>query len=349
MRIAQSAVAMQGEHHQVTKTEKRESLRVWVDSPAAESPATERPSAISPPEKGAEPAKYERVSLEPSLQDRLKLELIQKLLGKLTDQDICFCKVDPEHPADDAAAPPEIVTRANQVAQQGAPQGPKKAGWGIAYDYHESYSEVETSSFTAAGKVQTADGKSIDFSVQLQMSRSFMESRDIRLRAGDAPVTDPLVINFDGTAAELTQTKFRFDIDADGESDQVSFVSSGSGFLALDLNGDEQINDGHELFGPRTGEGFAELAAYDEDRNGWIDEADSVYDRLRIWTKDEKGQDQLFALGQKNVGAIFVGSVATPFQQKTAQNELLGKVRSTGVFLKEDGSAGTVQQIDLAV
>ena len=32
-----------------------------------------------------------------------------------------------------------------------------------------------------------------------------------------------------------------------------------------------------------------------------------------------------------------------------ANNNNLGDVRSSGVFLKEDGQAGSVQQIDLAV
>lgn len=358
MRIAQSTVAMQGEHTFVEKSEKRESLRVWKDQPA------DPPSAEGPSPRMTEVAPPTEAPLEPSIQDKLKMAMLKKLLGLLTDEELCFCTFEPEVEADDAAARPapaergagdraehaERVARTNRIAQQGPSRAPGRVGWGIAYDYFESRSEVETASFSAVGKIQTTDGKSIDFSVQLQMSRAYMETTQVRFRAGDAEqLTDPLVINFDGPAAELTQTKYRFDLDADGESDQISFVTGGSGFLALDLNDDAQINDGRELFGPSTGDGFAELAAHDDDRNGWIDEADAVYDRLRIWTKDEEGRDQLFALGQKGIGAIFVGNVATPFHHKDAQNELLGKVRSTGVFLKENGLAGTVQQVDLAI
>lgn len=29
------------------------------------------------------------------------------------------------------------------------------------------------------------------------------------------------------------------------------------------------INDGNELFGPQTGDGFAQMATHDEDNNGW--------------------------------------------------------------------------------
>jgi hypothetical protein len=56
-----------------------------------------------------------------------------------------------------------------------------------------------------------------------------------------------------------------------------------------DRNGDGAIDHGRELSGATTGDGFAELAAYDEDGNGWIDENDSIYQHLRIWSKDAQG------------------------------------------------------------
>ena len=88
---------------------------------------------------------------------------------------------------------------------------------------------------------------------------------------------------------------------------RISFVGPGSGFLALDQNGDGTVNDGSGLFGARTGNGFHELAAYDDDGNGWIDEGDSVYVGLRIWEKDAEGNDRLMALGKRGLGAIFLG------------------------------------------
>ena len=69
---------------------------------------------------------------------------------------------------------------------------------------------------------------------------------------------------------------------------KISFVGSGSGLLALDKNGDGIINNGTELFGPNTQDGFSELSKYDSDGNGWIDENDSVYDNLRICGKGWK-------------------------------------------------------------
>jgi hypothetical protein len=148
---------------------------------------------------------------------------------------------------------------------------------------------------------------------------------------------------------ELTHTKFSFDIDADGRNDQIAFTKPGSGFLALDRNSDGKINDGTELFGALTGDGFSELADFDTDNNNFIDENDSIYDKLRIWQKDDDGRDRLLALGQTGIGAIFLGSIVSPFDIKTHDNILLGRVKSTGIFLRENGSAGSMQQIDLVV
>lgn len=66
------------------------------------------------------------------------------------------------------------------------------------------------------------------------------------------------------------------------------------------------------------GSGFKELSVFDEDNNGWIDENDTIYEKLRIWIKDGKGNDQLLALGQKGVRAIYLGNVATDFSLKNS-------------------------------
>ena len=63
---------------------------------------------------------------------------------------------------------------------------------------------------------------------------------------------------------ELSDQTFYFDLDADGKEEEIS-VLNGSGYLALDKNGDGVINDGSELFGTKNGDGFADLARYDED------------------------------------------------------------------------------------
>ncbi len=179
--------------------------------------------------------------------------------------------------------------------------------------------------------------------------REFTVQHDISFRAGDAKKIDPLIINFSGAAAQLTDTKYQFDLNSDGRKDNISFVQPESGFLTLDKNEDGKVNNGKELFGPNTGNGFSELAKYDSDGNQWIDESDPIFKKLKIWTKDAKGTDSFFTLADKNVGAIFLGSISVQFEYKNAQNDSRGGVKRTGVFVKESGMAGTVQQIDLTV
>jgi PAS domain-containing protein len=231
-----------------------------------------------------------------------------------------------------------------------AGRGAAPAGFGVEYDFHAERTETEELRFAAEGVVQTADGQTIRFAVAFEMSRSFTERIDVSLRLGDAArKKDPLVVNFAGTAAQLSDRTFRIDLDGDGRQDEAHFVAEGSGFLVFDRNADGRIDRANELFGPRTGDGFAELAQLDADRNGWIDEADADYAKLQVWTKDATGADRLQSLEEANVGAISLARLATPFSIRDGSNALLGEARSSGVYLSEDGKAGTIQQIDLAV
>ncbi len=228
-------------------------------------------------------------------------------------------------------------------------QAPSNGSWGMAIESQEYYEETEKVSFASQGHVTTADGREINFSVDLSMSRSFAQANSFSLNFGNANLCDPLVVNFDAASAGLSNVKFSFDLDADGTSDQVSALLKGSGFLALDKNEDGVINDGNELFGTQSGDGFADLASYDSDGNDWIDENDPIYDKLRIWVKDDAGNSKLIALGEKGVGAIFLGSVSTEYGLKNSANQTNGQLRRTGVFLKENGTAGTIQHVDLAL
>lgn len=218
----------------------------------------------------------------------------------------------------------------------------------LSFNAEEYYSEQENMLFSSVGTVRTADGREINFNVDLSMSRSFTQAYRQELNLSALQKTcDPLVINFDADAASLSDQKFRFDIDADGEEDNVSMLGAGSGYLALDKNGDGVINDGSELFGPQSGNGFQDLSAYDEDGNGWIDENDSIWSKLKIWCKNPDGTDSLYTLGDKGVGAICLQNTATDFSLKGSNGQDNGYLRSAGIFLYENGNVGTVQHLDL--
>ncbi|WP_261841143.1 hypothetical protein [Aliamphritea ceti] len=211
------------------------------------------------------------------------------------------------------------------------------------------YKEKEKLQVDTQGTVTTADGRQINFLMELEMERSFELEESMQIRHSEREVMDPLMINLGNAGAALTSTSFSFDLDADGTTEQISFATGGSGFLALDINNDNKINDGSELFGTQGSDGFAHLARYDDDGNKWIDESDEVFDKLKIWSRDEAGNDQLISLKQAGVGAIYLGAGSGNFDLTDSSNQLLGQVKSTGMFLMESGEAGSIQEVDLAI
>ncbi len=181
------------------------------------------------------------------------------------------------------------------------------------------------------------------------MSRSFTEYYEENYDIGVLHCTDPLVINLNSNIAELSDQTFFFDLDCDGEKEEIATLGSGSGYLALDINGDGIINDGSELFGTQSGNGFADLAKYDSDGDGWIDEDDDIWSKLIIWTKDENGNDKHYSLSEAGVGAICLQNSRTEFSVNSMKdNHTNGIIRNTGIFLYENGGVGTVQHLDLA-
>ena len=208
--------------------------------------------------------------------------------------------------------------------------------------------EKEMTTYEAKGTVKTTDGRSIDVDMNASMERCKVSEVFVPMASPLDALFDPLIINTGSDTAELSDKKFKFDLDADGKEDEISTLGEGSGFLALDKNGDGKINDGNELFGVKSGDGFKDLAEYDIDGNGWIDENDEVFDQLKVWYKTENG-DELKSLKDAGVGAIFLGAEETEFRMDGADQVLDGKIRKTGMFLKENGGAGTIQHVDMAI
>lgn len=349
MKIDNAKLNLAAQHIAQTRITEQSSLKTWVgerrpdfEGRSARQGMPQDQLTLSPQVRDAAPtrqcAKLDD-DCEMDTVDSLKATIVKMMVKALTGRD--FEIFDPSELA-------KAMSGGKLPVLEEVPQSlpDPRAGWGLEYDYYASHYEYESLSFSADGVINTADGQAINFSVSLNMTREFYSEQRVQVRAGDAKAIDPLVLNFGGKAAELTETRFNFDLDTDGRLDQIAWLGPQSAFLALDRNGDGAVNDGSELFGPRTGDGFAELAAWDEDGNRFIDAGDSIYDRLRLWMRGEDGSQQLLALGQKGVGAIYVGHLAAPFAVKDAQNALLANAVSAGFFLSESGEAGTVQQLD---
>jgi hypothetical protein len=220
-------------------------------------------------------------------------------------------------------------------------------GWSIEYSTTTVHEEARQLRVSISGTVTTEDGRKIAFALDLGLNSEYSSINQDTVKTGPVKV-DPLVINFSGGLPGLADTKFSFDINSDGSNELVSATAAGSGFLALDSNGDGKINNGSELFGPATGSGYSELSKYDDDQNGWIDANDAIFAKLSIWTKDEAGNDKLLTLKEAGIGALSLNAVASPFSLMDDTNQLKGQVQSTGIYLSEQGKVGAMQQIDLA-
>lgn len=213
----------------------------------------------------------------------------------------------------------------------------------------ETYKESESLEFSTKGIIQ-ADGKEIEVDVNFSLSREFAIEQRLSLSVfgGEEKkeeFVDPLVISLEGSMPKISSdTTFNFDIDSDGQIDQISTLEGQNGFLALDKNENGKIDDGNELFGTKSGNGFKDLNIYDEDKNGWIDENDPIFNKLRVWVKTST-EDRLVALGEVGIGAVYLGHQNTPFTYKDL-NGTHAQMRSSGMFLYENGQSGAVSQID---
>ncbi|WCN15000.1 hypothetical protein GV054_19295 [Marinomonas mediterranea] len=217
----------------------------------------------------------------------------------------------------------------------------------VRQKYHQ-VSEQESTSFKAKGEIVLSNGASLNVDFSLDMSRTRDEQYYGEVVFTGALV-DPLVVNLNGNTAQLTHHKVAFDLDDDGEDDQLHFATGDSAFLALDKNGNGLIDGGSELFGPQSGSGFADLASYDENGDGMIDELDSVFDQLVLTQRDENGQETLISLKDVGIEAFILERTETPFSLFNDKGEPTGVIRETGLYVKNNGSIDSMQHVDLIV
>lgn len=323
-----------------------------------------QPDRVEVSEEGREASESEKAEkskkagkFELTVKQKMELKLIHAAFSQISEGDFEF--LDPEEflEAMEQASKGKLGEGNGNSGESSDSSGHppaeadrgEGANFGFSYEYEETHYESEKLSFAAEGSIRTKDGKEISFNMDMNISREFFEKTSISIQGGNARLLDPLVVNFDGSAAELSEQNFSFDINVDGVEENIAKLKPGSGFLALDKNGNGKIDDGSELFGPESGKGFEELAEYDGDKNRFIDEGDEVFDDLMLMTANHSGEQSLISLKEAGVGAIFLGSADTEFSYKTqSENKLQGQLDRTGVFLGEDGSVGSVQKINMA-
>jgi ATP phosphoribosyltransferase regulatory subunit HisZ len=135
----------------------------------------------------------------------------------------------------------------------------------------------------------------------------------------------------------------------------VGWVSKQDGLLAIDLNGDGQINSGVELFGSSTvladgthaKDGWVALAALDSDANGKLDAHDAQFNQLRVWI-DANGNGQTEAQELLTLAEHHIASISlTPDGRSIQQNGNV--IQGYSTFTNTDGSKHEVADVGLQV
>ena len=287
-----------------------------------------RETPITPP---SEPSvqKVEHSLEDISLEDDAKIHILKLLIQELTGKEIdWFDKNEMEQR--DPSQPVEADTS--------QPDGP------IEVIVERLNHEHQSNDLKLAGELKLESGREIRFEFKLAFEQTHTEyQRTIET----INMKDPLVISFTNKPVSLSARDHGFDIDADGEQDKIAHLDKGFGYLALDRNNNGKIDNGNELFGALSGNGFNDLSQYDEDTNGFIDENDSIFQSLHVWVKNEN-EDQLISLSDANIGAIGLQHAQTPLNIRN-DGELKGAVRQSGFYLNNNGQVGLLQQIDLVV
>lgn len=345
MQIQSASLVMGSQRSYISAQREHLSVEVFRSTPTSgrEAAAANRAQAAQPaqpqrfgPASPAEPAARAKAddTVPPEL--RVFKQAIEMITGRLIE---LFDAAELSHDAPDRPAGPARPAPPPHIREGGL------AGFGMRITASHEYREQESTQFAAAGVIRTADGQDIRFSVELSMQRQFVERSSAEIIIGEVPqMKDPLVINFNGTAAQLSDGRYEFDLDADGLLDDIPGLAPGHAFLVMDRNGNGQVDDGGELFGALSGDAYADLRQLDKDGNGYIDAGDSAFDQLGVWRPGDTG---ITAMSDTGIGAVATQAIGTEFLLTDAQNTALGQIRATSIYVTESGQVGTTQQVDL--
>jgi len=107
----------------------------------------------------------------------------------------------------------------------------------------------------------------------------------------------PIVLDFVSTGLPQTisasDSSVEFDLTASGLKQRVGWIAGRQGgLLGLDLNGNNRIDNGSELFGEftqvystglRAQNGYEALKQYDENKDGHLNSKDPIFSKLMVW------------------------------------------------------------------
>ena len=182
-------------------------------------------------------------------------------------------------------------------------------------------------------------------------------------RSWDAAIT-PIAIDLDGNGIQtIARGDFAgsFDLLGTGSAIKSGWLSSGDAFLAIDANGNGQIDSIAELFGGASkGSGFAKLASFDSNGDGFVTADDAQFGALTLW-RDANGNGvtdagELVSLAQAGVTSLAVAFEELPFIDANGNLHLERssavvngrEVSMTDVYFSVDAADAAAAGIDAA-
>lgn len=184
-----------------------------------------------------------------------------------------------------------------------------------------------------------------------QLVRQGAEFNRCRIGAFDELNIDPLVIDISGKGIKLThweKNEVLFDIDGDGFLEETGWVTGNTGLLVVDQGG--KVNSVHQLLsekfqGKEYEDGFAALKSLDENGDGVIDKADSIFNHLKVWLDISADgvcrEGELKSLAELRIAKIVLNSFG-PGGFSIEGN----LVKKTAKVIMEDGSSRDIAAID---
>jgi len=163
-------------------------------------------------------------------------------------------------------------------------------------------------------------------------------------------LSDPIVLDLNGDGVDLSAS-VEFDINADGDPDQIGWVGSGDGVLAADIDGSGAIEDGSELFsevfnGGSFTNSVEALRSLDANGDGVIDTRDAAYGDILVWrdaNSDGISQEgELQTLAEQGIASIDLD--ATAVTETVDGNSVFAR----GTFTTANGETGSYVGADFA-
>ena len=188
-----------------------------------------------------------------------------------------------------------------------------------------------------------SEGSTREMSLSLSFTRELEIYSELQMSAVE--FKDPLIVNLGNKSNLFADSSKQFDLDADGSKEEIPDLNSGVYYLALDRNNNGVIDNGSELFGARTGNGFGELSHFDSNQNGVIENQDEQFGHLKLWD----GEHSLSNLSDSGITGISLSASNTPFTFTNGVGSPIARLRQTSVFITDKQTLGAIHQIDIAV